>query len=270
MKFEQTPHERSRITLSDKLDRDGVARANVNWEILSSDLDNYRKATTLLCRLLGEKGFARAVLRPDYRREDWTGIMPWRSAHHIGGTRMGESLRTGVVDRNCKVFGLDNLYVAGTSVFPHGDWLNPTGNFLALAARLVHFLQVRLPRGYAYYRYGTDRAENSQLVSGWSYPEELGVWTDANHSVIRLPRNDARTLTLYGKGFRKTDVRVSINGVEHYCGPASALMRMSFELESSPQVEITFTFPHVRSPKDDGESADARALGFQLLRIEMR
>jgi hypothetical protein len=155
-------------------------------------------------------------------------------------------------------------------VFPHGDWLNPTANFLALAARLAHFLQPEIPPGYAYYRYGTNRAENDQLVSGWSYPEELGIWSDAQHSVLRLARNGAKSLTLYGHAFRKTDVRVSINGIERYCGPAAALMRRSLELDDSPHVEVIFTFSHLRSPKDHGESADARLLGFHLERIEMR
>jgi choline dehydrogenase-like flavoprotein len=269
-KFEQTPHQGSRITLSDTLDRDGVARANVHWEILRSDLQAYQRATILLCDILSEKGFARALLRPQYRRDDWSDITPWRSSHHIGATRMGENTKTGVVDRNCKVFGLDNLYVAGTSVFPHGDWLNPTANFLALAARLAHFLQAKLPCGYAHYRYGIGRQENNQLISGWSYPEELGIWSDAQESVLRIPRNGAKSLTLYGHAFRKTDVRVRLNGVERYSGRAAALMRRSFDLDTSSHVEMTFTFPHLRSPKEDGESADARRLGLYLQRIEMR
>jgi choline dehydrogenase-like flavoprotein len=269
-KFEQTPHEASRITLLETLDRDGVAGVNLHWAILRSDFDKFRKATILMCGLLTQKGFARVRLRPGYENEDWSGIMPWRSAHHMGATRMGATAQTGVIDRNCRVFGVDNLYVAGSSVFPHGDWLNPTLNFLALAARLGYFLQARSRPEYAYFRYGLGRNENSQLISGWSYPEELGIWTDADQAVLRLPRSGAKHLTIYGHAFRKSDVRLSINGIERYCGPAAALMRKSFELDNSPDVEVIFTFPHLRSPKDDGESIDERTLGFFLERIEMR
>jgi len=36
----------------------------------------------------------------------------------------------------CRVFGVDNLYVAGSSVFPTAGWANPTLTLLALALRL--------------------------------------------------------------------------------------------------------------------------------------
>jgi choline dehydrogenase-like flavoprotein len=38
------------------------------------------------------------------------------------------------------VHDLDNLYVAGSSVFPAGDYVNPTLNLVALAVRLAHHL----------------------------------------------------------------------------------------------------------------------------------
>jgi choline dehydrogenase-like flavoprotein len=62
--------------------------------------------------------------------------------HHMGGTRMGDSPATGVVDRDCKVFGQGNLYVAGSSVFPAAGHVNPTFTILQLALRLGdHLLQ---------------------------------------------------------------------------------------------------------------------------------
>ena len=41
-------------------------------------------------------------------------------AHHMGTTRMAANAKDGVVDTNCKVFGIENLYVAGSSVFATG------------------------------------------------------------------------------------------------------------------------------------------------------
>jgi hypothetical protein len=143
-------------------------------------------------------------------------------------------------------------------------------NLLALAARLAYFLQARPRPGYAYYRYGTGRAENCQLLSGWSHPEDRGIWTDAAQSVVRIPRHGAKTLTLFGRGFRKVEVRLAINGIERNCGPATKLMRLSLVLDEAPDVELTFEFAHLHSPKDCGESDDARLLGFFLQRIELR
>jgi choline dehydrogenase-like flavoprotein len=54
----------------------------------------------------------------------------------MGGTRMGESLSTSVVDANCKVHGMANLYVAGSSVFATGGQCTPTTSITALALRL--------------------------------------------------------------------------------------------------------------------------------------
>ena len=269
-RFEQTPLETNRITLLDSLDRDGVGKTRLHWEIPPGDLANYRKATMLMCDLLGQKGFARARLRGAFRQEDWSGIAVVHSTHPAGTTRMAHAPSAGVVDRNCRVFGLDNMYIAGTSVFPNGDFLNPTLNLLALAARLAYFLQARPRPGYAYYRYGTGRAENCQLLSGWSHPEDRGIWTDAAQSVVRIPRHGAKTLTLFGRGFRKVEVRLAINGIERYCGPATKLMRLSLVLDEAPDVELTFEFAHLHSPKDCGESDDARLLGFFLQRIELR
>jgi choline dehydrogenase-like flavoprotein len=47
----------------------------------------------------------------------------------------------GVVDKNCRVFGVENLYVAGSSVFPTGGFSNPTMTIVALAKRLGEHVQ---------------------------------------------------------------------------------------------------------------------------------
>jgi choline dehydrogenase-like flavoprotein len=46
-----------------------------------------------------------------------------------------------VVDPNCRVHGIENLYVAGSSVFVTSGSANPTLNILALAYRLVDHLK---------------------------------------------------------------------------------------------------------------------------------
>ena len=61
--------------------------------------------------------------------------------HHIGTTRMSESSKTGVVDKNCKVFGVSNLYIAGSSVFATSSIVNPTYTIIALSLRLGEYLK---------------------------------------------------------------------------------------------------------------------------------
>ena len=48
---------------------------------------------------------------------------------------------SGVVDPNLKVHGIDNLYVAGSSVFPTCGTSNPTMTIVALSIRLADHLQ---------------------------------------------------------------------------------------------------------------------------------
>ena len=61
-------------------------------------------------------------------------------SHHMGTTRMHESPRMGVTDANCRVHGLQNLYVAGSSLFPCAGHQNPTLTIVALALRLADHL----------------------------------------------------------------------------------------------------------------------------------
>jgi len=66
------------------------------------------------------------------------------TAHHIGTTRMSASPSSGVVDPQCRVHGVDNLYVAGSSVFPTGGWAFPTLTIVALALRVADSLRQRM------------------------------------------------------------------------------------------------------------------------------
>jgi choline dehydrogenase-like flavoprotein len=62
----------------------------------------------------------------------------------MGTTRMSDDPRTGVVDADCKVHGVEGLYIAGSSVFPTGGYMNPTLTIVALALRLSDHLGARL------------------------------------------------------------------------------------------------------------------------------
>jgi choline dehydrogenase-like flavoprotein len=61
-------------------------------------------------------------------------------AHHLGTCRMADDPDQGVVDRDCRVHGVSNLYVAGGSVFPTAGALQPSSTIAALALRLADHL----------------------------------------------------------------------------------------------------------------------------------
>jgi choline dehydrogenase-like flavoprotein len=64
---------------------------------------------------------------PDFTGGGW---------HHMGTTRMSNDPKQGVVDSNCKVHGISNLYMAGSSCFTTAGAPNPTLTLVALTLRL--------------------------------------------------------------------------------------------------------------------------------------
>jgi choline dehydrogenase-like flavoprotein len=63
----------------------------------------------------------------------------------MGTARMADSPAKGVVDPDCRVFGADNLYLAGSAVFPTAGHANPTLTIVQLTLRLADHLARRNP-----------------------------------------------------------------------------------------------------------------------------
>jgi choline dehydrogenase-like flavoprotein len=140
---EQVPNPASRVTLSDERDPLGIPRAQLDWRLSELDREGVAKLARTVGTELGRLGAGRLRLR------DWTletGGWPedlQGGHHHMGTTRMADDPKAGVVDRNCRVHGIDNLYVAGSSVFPTAGYANPTLTILALTLRLADHLRDR-------------------------------------------------------------------------------------------------------------------------------
>ena len=64
--------------------------------------------------------------------------------HHMGTTRMNKDPKKGVVDENCQVHGLHNLFVAGSGCYPTSGASNPTLTLVALSLRLSEYLKEKV------------------------------------------------------------------------------------------------------------------------------
>ena len=137
--FEQAPNPDSRITLGDDTDAFGQRKVNVDWRLTSLDRETYRSSAMVFGEEIARAGNARFELEP-WLEEGGTPEVHG-TAHHMGTTRMSDDPRTGVVDRQCKVHGMDNLHIAGSSVFPTGGWAFPTFTIVALSLRLADELR---------------------------------------------------------------------------------------------------------------------------------
>jgi choline dehydrogenase-like flavoprotein len=140
---EQTPNPRSRVTLSHETDELGMRRAVLDWHTTPFDRNGIRLAAAYAVREFQRLGIGEIV------EADWLAGADWPEdlaggPHHMGTTRMADDPHDGVVDRNCKVHGVDGLYVAGSSVFPTGGHANPTLSILALALRLAEHMREAL------------------------------------------------------------------------------------------------------------------------------
>jgi choline dehydrogenase-like flavoprotein len=142
---EQQPDPDSRVTLSPNRDALGLFRGKVDWRLNHSERHTVQVMTTAMGGELKRLGLA--LLKPepwlDEPGEDWKTKLS-DCFHHIGTTRMSDSPATGVVDRNCEVFGVRRLYVAGSSVFPTSGYANPTLTIVAMAMRLASHLKTEL------------------------------------------------------------------------------------------------------------------------------
>ena len=144
---ETAPNPNNRIFLADKRDALGIRQAAVHWRNGAIEALTVKTLATRLERAFAEAGYAAPVLNEWTRSDDLSMPNPVDLAHMMGTTRMANSPLKGVVDTNCRVFGTNNLYVAGGSVFPTGGHANPTWMFLALALRLAdHLASEQYPR----------------------------------------------------------------------------------------------------------------------------
>jgi choline dehydrogenase-like flavoprotein len=138
---EQEPNPDSRVTLSDKKDAFGLNQVDLDWRLTANDYRTVTEAAKALATGLGVKDLGRLRIDIDRKGKDgWPEHLGW-GWHQIGTTRMSDDPKLGVVDRDCRVHGVANLYIAGSSVFPTSGAGVPTLTIVALAVRLAEHLR---------------------------------------------------------------------------------------------------------------------------------
>jgi len=139
---EQVPNPDSRVTLSDERDALGLPKIRLDWRLTEQDRRSLVEHMRSLAMEFGALGIGRMLI--DVEDDGQWPADVIGGAHHMGTTRMHDDPRQGVVDRHCRVHGVENLYVAGSSVFPTSGAANPTLTLVALALRLADHLKPRL------------------------------------------------------------------------------------------------------------------------------
>lgn len=138
--LETTPNPASRITLGTRRDHFGMPRVRVNWQLNAEDMRGLARLLQVMRQEIERCRLGRLI------EDIWTDGSSWPTSmtgakHHMGTTRIHDDPRQGVVDSDCRVHGMSNLYIAGSSVFPTGGYANPTLTIVALALRLAEHLK---------------------------------------------------------------------------------------------------------------------------------
>lgn len=148
---EQEPDPESRILLADSTDALGIRRATVQWRLTELVQHTMQKFAGVLSEEFQRADIGVIDLDPWFREgaQSWNDPALWPvhlrdQFHHIGTARMNDSPHQGVVDRNCRVHGIDNLYIGSSAVFPTSGHSNPTLTIIALCMRLADRLKREL------------------------------------------------------------------------------------------------------------------------------
>ncbi|MEM7669636.1 MAG: GMC oxidoreductase [Pseudomonadota bacterium] len=141
MSLAPAPNRESRVYLGDETDALGMRRVVLDWKLSDVDFRTIRWAATSFADQAAANGFGRSKLElsDEYLSENVR--YTW---HHMCTTRMSASPGDGVVDGDCRIHGMTNLYLAGSSVFTTSGWGSPTFLIVALAQRLADHLERRL------------------------------------------------------------------------------------------------------------------------------
>lgn len=140
---EVSPNPDSRITLSEVRDRLGMRRIKLDWRVGELERRTLCEYIRTVASEFERLGLGKFDLNQVAFLNDPVAWFPMAhdSAHHMGTTRMHESPKLGVVNADCQVHGVDNLYIGSSSVFPTGARSNPTLTILALCLRIADRLK---------------------------------------------------------------------------------------------------------------------------------
>jgi choline dehydrogenase-like flavoprotein len=116
------PQADNRVTLAKETDSMGIPVARFDYSQCDNDRELMKAAQSVMERILYAAGASEVITIQRY-------------AHLVGGARMAADDRSGVVDSNCRMFAVPNVYITDGSVLPTQGSANPALTIMAIAAR---------------------------------------------------------------------------------------------------------------------------------------
>ena len=138
---EQVPDPNNRVMLNAERDRLGLRKVRLHWKFSDTDICSIKRSQKIFAEEFARAGLGQLQVENEQELPQLSfGSFDGHhhaGHHHMGATRMHVDPKQGVVDENSKVHGVSNLFIAGSSVFPTGGYVNPTLTIVALAIRLA-------------------------------------------------------------------------------------------------------------------------------------
>ncbi len=138
--LEQIPHPSNRVILTSEKDCLGQPKIELRWRLTNQEINSLNKITAIFQQELNHSGlgYFYQEKQPSLDFKQLSGY------HHLGTTRMHVNPKYGVVNSDCRIYGINNLFAAGSSVFPTGGYANPTLTIVALAIKLADKIKATL------------------------------------------------------------------------------------------------------------------------------
>lgn len=139
LQSEQVPVRESRVTIDPSVkDSYGLPKVILDWRLGQEEFPSMKDFATRCREALKESRLADLQLAGGLLKQDGSFFQTMSdNYHHAGGARMGWTAEDGVVDRDLKVFGTENLYVLGAAIFRTTSNANTTFVALSFATRLA-------------------------------------------------------------------------------------------------------------------------------------
>jgi choline dehydrogenase-like flavoprotein len=144
IRAEQAPNPDSRVMLAEERDTLGTPKIRLDWQLSELDIHSAERLVATLGTEVERLGLGRVepaewLSEPGrrWRTDPLVSAHAIAGYHHMGTTRMADDPKRGVTDPQGRVHGTDNLYIAGSSLFPTSGWANPTLTIAALSLRMA-------------------------------------------------------------------------------------------------------------------------------------
>ncbi|QAX32119.1 GMC oxidoreductase [Leisingera sp. NJS204] len=143
---EQEPLAANRIELAGPVQPDILPEIRIRFGFSQVDVERVVRGHGMLAAALAASGLARLQYDvPPQEQPQAIRASAMDGYHQTGMARMGRDPRDSVVDGDCRVHGVQGLYLAGSAIFRSSGAAQPTQSIAAFSMRLARHLAAAKP-----------------------------------------------------------------------------------------------------------------------------